>query len=607
MEESKPMPREVAPGRARGAVPLLALLFVVSGFTALVYEVAWERMLGIFSGVHLYSITLIVTAYMAGLGFGSLVGGWLADRLGRRSAVVAFAACEAAIGLIALTSPWLYYDLTTAWLAPLARFPALLPLVHFVLLLPPTLLMGASLPLLSRGLVRATRAASRTIALLYGCNTLGAGLGALTTTWLLLGAYGLAGSVRLAAVANLAVGGMALLVASGMGGSAARGTPPEEDHEPARSPRRFRFPAWCTIYAFTGFLALSMEVLWFRTLGVTIKSSSYSFGHVLGLFLFLLGLGSLLGALVAGRLRRPELVFLGGQWVASALAVLGVLLLARAPLGALGLDQLETFWHRSRAAEIYDLIYVLENHDPRRTPYVVSKFVQIFLGLPALLLGLPALVLGVTFGALQRAVQTDLLRVGRRVGALLASNILGAIVGSLVTGTLLLDSLGTPGAWKLVGLAGAVFPVLALVRARGTVLRGLAAAATLCSVALCAAIPGASEFWARLHGETVETLRVAEDSTGVVAWQALDPGIHIFKVNGRGHGLLPYGGERTPCCGRRPARPRSSDSGRGTRRGPCCSARRWSAWICSSWFGPRRTCSGRTAFGTGGMHRSPVC
>jgi len=540
-----------AANRERRGTLLLPLLFAVSGFTALVYEVVWERMLGIFSGVHLYSITLIVAAYMAGLGFGSLFGGRLADRLDRRAAVIAFALCELGIGLFALMSPVIYYDLTTTWLAPLARYTALLPAVHFVLLLPPTLLMGASLPLLSRGLVRDTDSAACSISVLYGCNTVGAALGALLTTWWLLGSYGLSGSVRLAGVANLVIGALAFWLARRVNREltpatvVATASADQALGDPPVSPGSFGFRTWCLIYGFSGFVALSLEILWFRTLGVAIKSSSYSFGHILGLFLLMLGLGSLAGSLITRRLRRPDLFFLWGQWIASAAAMLGVLLLLRGPLDSLGLDQLKTFWARPRAAEIYDLIYVLENHDPRRTPFVVSKFLQIFVGLPLLLIAVPTFAMGLTFGSLQRAVQTDVRQIGRRVGALLASNIFGAILGSLATGTLLLEFVGAPGSWQLLAFVGAAFSLLVFARLKGRSPRALAIAATATSIALGLAVPGTGAFWARLHGATPEKLITEEDSTGVVAWHAIDPEIHVFKVNGRAHGMLPYGGERT--------------------------------------------------------------
>ena len=154
------------------------MLFLLSGFSALVYQVIWQRILGIFSGQHIYSITMIVTAFMAGLGVGSLVGGRYADRFGRRTSVLAFAACEVLIGAFALISPWLYYDVAYVRLDFLVRYPLALPTVHLGLLLVPTFLMGASLPLLSRGLVAGTSGAARVIGVLDGLNTAGAALGA---------------------------------------------------------------------------------------------------------------------------------------------------------------------------------------------------------------------------------------------------------------------------------------------------------------------------------------------------------------------------------------------------------------------------------------------
>ena len=105
-------------------IVLASALFLVSGFAALVYQVIWQRVLGIFSGQHIYSITLIVTAFMAGLGFGSLLAGKLADRLTRRGAVLAFALCELLIGLFALLSPWLYYDVPRTYRARRCFAPA---------------------------------------------------------------------------------------------------------------------------------------------------------------------------------------------------------------------------------------------------------------------------------------------------------------------------------------------------------------------------------------------------------------------------------------------------------------------------------------------------
>jgi len=191
---------------------LASFLFLVSGFAALIYQVIWQRILGIFSGVHIYSITMIVTAFMAGLGVGSLLGGRFADRVARHRAVLAFSVCEVGIGLFALISTWLYYDVAYLQLGFLVRYPFALPLVHFVLLLIPTFLMGASLPLLARGLVEDTGQAARTIGLLYGLNTLGAALGAFCAIWWMIGVFGFVGTTRVAAVLNFVVAAGALWI-----------------------------------------------------------------------------------------------------------------------------------------------------------------------------------------------------------------------------------------------------------------------------------------------------------------------------------------------------------------------------------------------------------
>jgi spermidine synthase len=91
-------------------VALAGLLFLLSGAAALVYQVAWQRLLALHSGVGLYSVAMIVAAFMAGLGLGSLVGGRLSARMGTAAALRGFALLELAIGVFGAASPWIYYD-----------------------------------------------------------------------------------------------------------------------------------------------------------------------------------------------------------------------------------------------------------------------------------------------------------------------------------------------------------------------------------------------------------------------------------------------------------------------------------------------------------------
>jgi spermidine synthase len=203
----------VRTARDTPVVVVTGLLFLLSGGAALVYQVAWQRLLALHSGVGLYSVAMIVAAFMAGLGVGSLLGGRLSTRFGARRALVAFASLEVAIGAFGAASTYLYYD----WLYPYAvHLPSpswQAGMLHLAALLPPTVLMGMSLPFLVRAVVTDVARAGRRIGWLYGINVLGAAIGALATPWLLLPRLGLRGAVLAAAGANLIVGALAVLLA----------------------------------------------------------------------------------------------------------------------------------------------------------------------------------------------------------------------------------------------------------------------------------------------------------------------------------------------------------------------------------------------------------
>ncbi len=137
------------------------LLFLISGFSALLYQVVWQRMLGCFAGVDVYSVTITVSAFMAGLGCGSLAGGYFADRSTPGARLLIFCAAEAVIAAFALLSKWLYYDVLYLRGSWLGTSPVVLPAVLFVSLLCPTFCMGITLPILSKSFVATIESAPR--------------------------------------------------------------------------------------------------------------------------------------------------------------------------------------------------------------------------------------------------------------------------------------------------------------------------------------------------------------------------------------------------------------------------------------------------------------
>ncbi len=186
-------------------MPLVATIFVLSGFAALIYQVAWQRALFGIYGLNIESVTVVVTAFMLGLGVGSLGGGWAASRR-RVDRLAAFAVIEVGICAYGAGSLALF-----AWVGeltgPIGPWP--LFLATFGLLLLPTALMGATLPLLVGHEVDRLGNVGRSLASLYFANTLGGAVAAIVAAVLLMRWFGLQLTVWAAAAVNA---GVALLV-----------------------------------------------------------------------------------------------------------------------------------------------------------------------------------------------------------------------------------------------------------------------------------------------------------------------------------------------------------------------------------------------------------
>jgi predicted membrane-bound spermidine synthase len=515
-----------AQGRRRLAV--VGAAFLVSGASALVYQVAWQRILALHSGVSIYSISMIVGAFMAGLGLGSLAGGWLSARTAPRRSLAAFAAIELLIALLGATSSSLYYDLLYLKAAHLYAEPWRAGLLHFASLLLPTGLMGMSLPFLVRAMVRDTESAARMVGYLYGVNVVGAGLGGLLGPWVLMRFLGIRDATFVAAGGNLVAGLLALCLARAV---------PEED--PAASARSVPkagptagaarpFALWLGLYTLSGFVALSLEILWFRLVEVAVKSTAFTFGTVLAIYLMGLALGSLLGAARAERFTQPLRAFLTLQGLIAAYAAGAIVILLALPETSPALRWLTVFW-ATRATVVLG------------SDWDVPALLRLYVAFPVALFGPPTVLMGLSFTALQRAVHDDPRTSGRKVGLLQAGNIAGCVAGSLVIGLVALGSLGTTGTLRVLVACGLAFALLGL-RLPGSRARFAALAAALAVLAV--AIPSQERLWRRLHGKDRGPAFVGEDATGVVALTDRD-GRWALAINGKTHSWLPFGGIHT--------------------------------------------------------------
>lgn len=518
---------EPPPTRA-GAAPLLlaAAAFLVSGASGLVYQVAWQRILALMSGVGIYSIAMIVAAFMAGLGAGSHLGGRYSLRLTPRRALLTFALVELGIGAFGAVSCWLYYDVLHVRAPWLYASPWTAGPMHFATLAIPTLLMGTSLPFLVRAMVGEARTAGRTIGVLYGINLLGAAAGALLTPWVLIRFYGVRGTVLWAAAGNAAAGLMAIALYAYFRSRANETEGPPTAGDPAGAGPTQSFALWMGLYALSGFCALSLEILWFRVLEVAVKATAFTFGTMLALYLLGSAVGCLAGAPLVVRLRRPLRTFLLCQCVLLAYAGAALLLLVTLPRDGSVLRWYWAYWETTGGF-------------PLGTVWDWDTVTRLYLWLPLALYGPPTVLMGFAFPVLQRAVQDDPRTSGRKVGLLQAANILGCMAGSLAVGLLALTWLGTTGTMRLLMAAGAFFAAVGLRRfGARTVFAPLVAGL----LALAVMMPGQRALWMRIHGADASTALVEEDATGVSAILPKEaPPWRVF-VSGKSHSWLPFGG-----------------------------------------------------------------
>jgi predicted membrane-bound spermidine synthase len=515
--------------------PVLFVTFAATGFSALTLQVVWQRVISLHAGIDLIAATTVVTAFLAGLGLGNLAGGGLADRLGARRSLLAFALSNAAIGGFAWISLWLFYDVYRRFAAALDSAAAMFAF-HFVLLAIPTTLMGLSLPLLARGVVAASREIAPLVGRLYGVNTLGAAAGAAVAGWWLLGQFGFVATVRTAAALNLAAAVAVLLLwrfgAPGEPGSpapaAARAGKSGGDVTAGSAARTW---PWFLLYGLTGAVAIGLEIVYFRVVDAIWRNNSYTFASVLAIYLTLFGLGASLGAGSAGRAERPDRRFLWLQFWVGASSLLGMLALLHPPR-AFGIAELVTHYFRTLGYMSGD--YAI------RSAADACRLLYVHVAAPLLVMGAPVLLMGASYPFIQALVARRLDSLGRRTGTLLCANIGGNVAGGALTGFVLLDRLGTAGALQL--LSGVLLlPGLAAAARLSTPRKRLAAAlgAVGLIAASVAAFPSNQRFWAFFHSASPERFELAEDRACVNS--LVDIGDETFLyINGSWQNGHPY-------------------------------------------------------------------
>ncbi|MBN1932057.1 MAG: fused MFS/spermidine synthase [Desulfobacterales bacterium] len=416
--------------------------FFISGAAGLVYEVIWVRMIDKVIGSAPFAVASVLSVFMAGLALGGYLAGRTIDRFTSRSALLAlYGKLEIGIGIFALAVPFIiqatqpiyrsFYDrlLDHFWCYQSAAFVGCVLIV-----IVPTSLMGATLPVLCRFYVRGLEHIGTRTGWLYGLNTVGAAIGVVLCGFVLIKILGVWMTLVLFAGLNGLVG-MSCLILSRY--AAAEGMQPRRQKEKLKvktdvAPERPSIPCkprrqmrWALIiFAVSGFCAMAYEVLWTRLLGLVAGPTTYCFTLVVATFIIGLALGSIFFGRVADKARN---VF---PWL--AVTQIGAAVTALVVSQMLGNSQ-------------FFFAKLIHMNQGRFSNLILNQSMVLFI-----ILLTPTFFLGGAFPLVNRLYIQSMAGMGRLLGTAYALNTLGAIIGSLVAGFILIPWLGKENGLRLI-------------------------------------------------------------------------------------------------------------------------------------------------------------
>jgi spermidine synthase len=424
--------KETHPLRFDGKMAWFALLLFFSGTAALIYQVLWIRQLSLVVGVEIYSITIAISAFFAGLALGGVLLGRLADRWNRP--LLLYALLETGVAVAGFAATILLGHAAASFVAIEGRAGVVAWALPFLLVGVPAFLMGGTLPAAIRSQAYGLGQIAKLGGWTYAANTAGGIAGALLSSFVFLPWLGVRGTALAAAMMNLVAAGMAVALDR----QAASGSERTADEDP-KTPSIKSWTA-LVLYAVAGGIALGYEVVWSQAIAQFLSTRVFAFSVVLATYLAGLVVGSALYARFSDRVRDTWGVF---GLLISAAGVVALLEIAGLSL-----------WQLRIQAEVGNLVLSVTGSEFAHmcAQFLIAAFGVVFV---------PTVLLGAAFPAvLQLTVGPE--RTGRDVGAVLALNTAGGIAGTLLTGFLLVPVLGLVHTLSVLAVAAATVGALAV-------------------------------------------------------------------------------------------------------------------------------------------------
>ncbi len=417
---------------------LILSCFFISGLTGLVYQILWTRMIVKIIGSAPFAVSIVLTVFMGGLGIGSYIAGRIIDRVRYPLALIRiYGLLEIGVGAYGLVLPFflslfrlLYGNLYNHFFHHFISYTLLTFLGCSILLLFPVILMGATLPVLSRFFIGNLSQLGTHVGRLYGLNTIGAAFGSLLCGFWLIHYLSVVGSLLFAVILNFFIGAVCLIASRKWKNI----LPTSENtvHHGAdftswdEMPRHAKDPVWhaLTIFAISGFCAMAYEVIWVKLLGLLVGPTTYSFTIVLVTFITGLALGSIFFGWLVDKIRRPTFLLMSTQIFAAFSAIVVSQLIGNGQI----------FFAK--------LIQAFQDN-----------FTQLMLIQSSVLfcfMFFPTFCLGATFPLVGKIYTRSLCKTGRSIGYAYSLNTIGAVLGSFFAGFVFIPFLGKEQSIRII-------------------------------------------------------------------------------------------------------------------------------------------------------------
>ncbi len=407
---------------------IIYVCFLFSGISGLIYEVLWAKYLALIFGNTAYACSLVLATFMGGLSLGSFFLGRLSDRL--KNPLAFFGWIEISIALYCSLTHLLFTSSKTFYIGlaqSLSLSPTALVLVKFLIgaliMLPPTTLMGGTLPLLAKFLINTLSVRGQTIARLYYINSFGAVLGTLLAGFFLIHRFGLAFTTTIAAAINLLIGIIILTLKDApvlKRTFAAPETPlPDKIVQPQACFSQAVVVLSLAGIFLSGCVAMLYEVVWIRLLSTVFGGSTYSFSLMLAAFISGITIGAYLIARFMPQERHTLLAFGLCEVAIGASLLLSLPFYEKLPFIFIKLSE----------------IFV-------RTPNTFILYMSVKFIIAFLIMLPPTIFMGMTLPLVSKIASCNLKTLGKKIGGVFAYNTAGNILGALVTGLLLISALG---------------------------------------------------------------------------------------------------------------------------------------------------------------------